>query len=42
MPGYNKAFQSGYASDINNMVKSAGYPQLYTDLVRAMQYWFGG
>jgi hypothetical protein len=42
LPGYNKAFMSGYASDINNFLKQRGMGSLYTDVVRAMNYWFGG
>lgn len=42
LPGYNKNYISEYSSDIQNAVRSRGYPQMYSDMIRAMNYWFGG
>lgn len=42
IPGFNPNFKSEYASDISNFLKQRGMSSLYTDMIRSLQYWFGG
>lgn len=39
-PGFNKNYVGRYGVDIKNATAARGYPQLYTDMIRAMNYWF--
>lgn len=42
LPGFDKTQFNAYASDINNFLKQRGMSSLYTDMIRALNYWFGG
>jgi hypothetical protein len=41
IPGFESGRQSTYAMDLQNALKDRGVPNLYNDMIRAMQYWFG-
>ena len=40
LPAFNKNYLSEYSSDINNFLNQRGMHSLYTDMIRAMNYWF--
>lgn len=40
LAGYNKNNISEYASDIGGFLKQRGMNSLYTDMIRALNYWF--
>lgn len=41
-PGFQKNLMNRYGNDIKAATAARGYPQLYNDMIRAMQYYFGG
>lgn len=42
LAAYDKTQMGAYGSDIQNFLNQRGLSSMYPDMIRAMQYWFGG